>query len=147
MRGIHIPAIACSSLLVLSGCTPMTPTLYPNDHLQKVGGVQAERDVAECQALAEEWVKSGGQGAQIAKDTARNVGVGTAVGAASGAAGGAIYGDPARGAAAGAAGGAAAGLMGTLFGWMFSKSEPEPVYRNFVEKCLRDRGYDPIGWQ
>jgi hypothetical protein len=29
---------------------------------------------------------------------------------------------------------------------MFTKSEPEPVYRNFVEKCLRDQGFEPIGW-
>ena len=47
----------------------------------------------------------------------------------------------------GAAGGATAGLLGTMFGWMFRRSEPDPVYRNFVETCLRDKGYQPIGWQ
>jgi hypothetical protein len=30
---------------------------------------------------------------------------------------------------------------------MFSKSEPDPTYRAFVEECLRRKGYDPIGWQ
>ena len=34
-----------------------------------------------------------------------------------------------------------------MFGWMFQHQEPDPVYRNFVEKCLRDKGYEPIGWQ
>ena len=27
-----------------------------------------------------------------------------------------------------------------------ASSEPDPTYRNFVEKCLRDKGYEPIGW-
>jgi hypothetical protein len=148
MNKTHTVAVASlSGLLILSGCTPMRPTLYPNDHLQQVGSAQAQQDIADCEAQAEEWVKSGGQGAQLAKEGAKNVAVGTAVGAASGAVGGAIWGNPGSGAAAGAAGGATAGLLGTLFGWMFTKSEPEPVYRNFVEKCLRDKGYDPIGWQ
>lgn len=132
--------------LVLSGCSAMHPTLYPNEQYQKVGSAQADQDVADCEAKAEQYVKSGGQGSQVAMEGARNVGVGAAVGAAGGAVGGAIYGNPAEGAAAGAAGGATAGLVGTLFGWMFRKSEPEPVYRNFVEQCLRDKGYQPIGW-
>jgi len=123
------------------------PTLYPNEEYQKVGAAQADQDISDCESKAEQYVKSGGQGGQRAKEAARNVGVGAAVGAAGGAVGGAIYGNAGEGAAAGAAGGATAGLLGTLFGWMFSKSEPDPVYRTFVEECLRGKGYDPIGWQ
>ena len=47
-----------------------------------------------------------------------------------------------------AAGGAAVGgaAAGTVRGAMNS-GETSPVYKNFVQKCLRDRGYEVIGWQ
>lgn len=139
---------AAGTGLLLAGCTATHPTLYPNDQYQRAGQAQAEREVADCEARAKEYVKTGGgQGGQRAMEAGRNVGVGAVVGAAGGAVGGAIGGNPGQGAAVGAASGATAGLIGTLFGWMFQRSEPDPVYRNFVEKCLRDKGYDPIGWQ
>jgi hypothetical protein len=134
-------------LLTLPACSSKRPTLYPNDQYQKAGQAQAERDIEDCEDQADEYVKSGGQAGPRAKEAATNVGVGTAVGAASGAVGGAIWGNAGQGAAAGAAGGATAGLIGTLFGWMLRPApEPDPAYRSYVERCLRDKGYDPIGW-
>jgi hypothetical protein len=133
-------------LLAMPACSTVRPTLYPNEQYNKVGAAQADQDIAQCESQAEDYVKTGGQTGPGVAETAKNVGVGAAVGAASGAVGGAIWGNPGSGAAAGAAGGATAGLLGTLFGWMFSRSEPDPTYRNFVERCLRDKGYDPIGW-
>jgi len=65
------------------------------------------------------------------------------VGAASGAAVGAVLGDAGTGAAAGAAGGISRGLIGALF----DSNEADPVYRNFVDRCLREQGYEPIGWK
>jgi hypothetical protein len=135
-----------ATILVLPACSTTRPTLYPNAQYEKVGAAQADADIADCESKAKGFVKTGGYTGPGAAETARNVGVGAAVGGASGAVGGAIYGNAGEGAAAGAAGGATAGLLGTLFGWMFSKSEPDPAYRNFVEKCLRDKGYEPIGW-
>ncbi len=146
MTPTRMTALAVACLVGVMGCSATRPTLYPNEQYQKVGAAQADGDIADCEAKAKQYVKGGGQGGQMATEAARNVGVGAAVGAAGGAVGGAIYGNPGQGAAAGAAGGATAGLLGTMFGWMFSKSEPDPTYRNFVEKCLRDKGYDPIGW-
>ena len=29
---------------------------------------------------------------------------------------------------------------------MSGKSNPSPVYKRFVDRCLREKGYDPIGW-
>jgi len=137
---------ASCAVAALSGCAATHPTVYPNEQYQKAGAAQVDEDIAECEARAKEYVKTGGQGGQMAAETARNVGVGTAIGAGSGAVGGAIYGNAGEGAAIGAASGATAGVLGTLFGWMGRKSEPDPVYRNFVDQCLRDKGYDPIGW-
>lgn len=139
--------VAVVASLALAACSTSRPTLYPNEHYNSVGAARADQDVANCEAQAKEYVKSGGEGGRKAGEVARNVGVGATVGAASGAVGGAIGGNPGEGAAVGAAGGATAGLLGTMFGWMFQRNEPDPVYRNFVEKCLRDKGYEPIGWQ
>src|SRR5512139_4105372 len=138
-----MPVILALASLTLIACSATRPTLYPNDQYNRVGAAQADRDIAACEQQAQEYVKSGGKGGQMAGEAARNVGVGAAVGGASGAVGGAIGGNVGEGAAVGAA----AGLLGTMFGWMFQRSEPDPVYRNFVEKCLRDKGYEPIGWQ
>ena len=146
MRTRAFVASTTGFLLLFAGCSSLHPTLYPNEQYQKAGSAQAERDVADCEQRATEYVKSGGQGAQRATEAARNTGVGAAVGAAGGAVGGAIGGNPGQGAAVGAASGATAGLLGTMFGWMFQRSQPDPVYANFVDKCLRDKGYDPIGW-
>lgn len=69
---------------------------------------------------------------------------GAAVGAAAGAAGAAVYGgDIGRAAGTGAAAGAAAGAVRGGF----DAADPNPTYRRFVERCLRERGYDVIGWQ
>jgi hypothetical protein len=45
--------------------------------------------------------------------------------------------------AVGAATGATAGLLHGLW----SGTEPDPVFVNFVERCLREDGYEPIGWR
>ena len=47
-----------------------------------------------------------------------------------------------EGAAAGAAVGGTAGAVSGAF-----RNDANPAYRNFVQRCLRDRGYDVIGWQ
>jgi outer membrane lipoprotein SlyB len=145
-RGVGVPALL-ALLGIAASCSATHPTLYPNEQYQKVGSAQADRDVADCETKASQFVKSGGQGSQMTREGVRNTGAGAAVGAASGAVGGAIGGDVGEGAAIGAASGATAGLLGTMFGWMFRSPEPDPTYRNFVETCLRDQGYQPIGWQ
>lgn len=119
-----------------SGCGAQRPVLYPNAQVEK-GSSQA--DIDDCVARAQQYVDSGGQGKEVARDTA----IGAASGAAIGGVGGAIYGDAGRGAAAGAATGATAGLLHNVF----KASEPTPIFKNFVERCLRERGYETIGWQ
>jgi outer membrane lipoprotein SlyB len=125
--------------VLLAGCAAHNkPVLYPNAHLQKVGDIQAQRDIDECCRMADSYVKSN-PGGEVAGGAVK----GGVVGAAAGAAGGAVWGNVGRGAAGGAAVGAAAGATRGLF----KAAEPAPVYKNFVNRCLRDKGYDPIGWQ
>jgi hypothetical protein len=70
--------------------------------------------------------------------------VGAGVGAAGGAVGGAISGGAGIGAAIGAASGAVIGFLSSLFG---RRPGPNATYTNFVDRCLREKGYEPIGWQ
>jgi hypothetical protein len=35
------------------------------------------------------------------------------------------------------------GLLWSLVG----KKQPDPVYKNYVDRCLQQRGYDVAGWR
>ncbi len=133
--------LTCSMLLFLGACAGPKPVLYPNDHLEAVGEETAQQDIAECMEMAEAAgaTPEEDKGQQVAGSTV----AGGAVGAASGAVGGAIVGAAGRGSAIGAASGATAGLLRGLF----SRRPPSRAYTAFVDRCLLDRGYDPVGWE
>ncbi len=135
-----------SFVFSIASCSARRPVLYPNVQYEKVGDATAQRDIDDCLSRASQYVKSGGQSAQVAEKAGGHAAVGAGIGAATGAVGGAIAGNPGEGAAVGAASGATAGLLSSLFDSMSSK-EVDPVYNNFVDRCLRERGYDPIGWK
>jgi hypothetical protein len=125
----------------LWGCSGPKPILYPNPHLQTVGKEAADRDIAECRTVAKEAGSSPGHGkaGQVAGGTV----IGAGVGAASGAAGGAVVGAAGRGSAIGAVGGAVVGFLRGLF----RPSRPSHAYMGVVDRCLKERGYDPVGWE
>jgi hypothetical protein len=127
--------------MTLAACSTPRPVLYPNAQLTRVGDAAAQRDVDDCMQRAEQYVSSGGG---HAAQTATETGTGAAAGATIGVVGGAITGSPGEGAAVGAATGATAGLLHSLFS---GSHGPDSTYANFVERCLRERGYDPIGWR
>jgi len=134
-------------LLALTACSTQRPVLYPNSHLNQVGVGAAELDITDCMHRADGYGSSGGGSEQILERTAVGAGAGAAVGAAAGAAGGAVIGRAGPAAAVGAAGGGAAGATRGLIRSLFTKRAPSPVHKNFVNHCLRDKGYDPIGWK
>jgi predicted small lipoprotein YifL len=126
-------------IFALAGCgATKRPVLYPNNHLKTVGNIQSERDIDDCMQMAETYVKKN-QESKVAEGAVK----GGAIGAATGAAVGAVTGNFGRGLASGAAGGAAGGATWGLF----KAAEPSPVYKNFVNRCLREKGYEPMGWQ
>jgi hypothetical protein len=132
----------------LAGCAAQRPVLYPNEHYNTVGDAAARRDVDECMNRAQEFVKAGGADVQKAKEVAKQTGFGAASGAAIGAVGGAVGGGGAgTGAAVGAATGATAGLIHGLFGGFFGPESPDPVVANYVDRCLREKGYELVGWR
>ncbi|MEO5957101.1 MAG: glycine zipper family protein [Nitrospiraceae bacterium] len=137
-------ARSCGFLIIgflIAGCAAPKPILYPNAHLQQVGEEVADRDIAECREMATDAgaTASQGKGGQVAGGTA----AGGAIGSASGAVGGAVVGHPGRGAMVGAAAGATGGFLRRLF----RRSPPSNAYKQFVQRCLKERGYDPVGWE
>ena len=132
--------IILALVLALAGCArTQKPVLYPNARLRQVGHEQAERDIEECRTLASQYVES-----TAAKDIGKGAAVGAAGGAAVGAVGGAVSG---RGAGTGAAIGAATGATAGAVHGAVKQTAPSPVYKQFVNRCLRERGYDVLGWQ
>jgi hypothetical protein len=125
----------------LGGCAsaPPKPVLYPNNHMQTVGQAQADQDIAACRQLAHSSGVAENKDGEVGK---KAVG-GAAVGGAAAGAWGLVRGDAGQRALAGAAAGAAAG---TVRGGM-QATETSPIFKNFVNRCLRERGYEVIGWQ
>ena len=138
-RASALPWTTFAAALLLAGCAAQRPVLYPNDHYHAVGPAAADADVEACISLAEAHGNTADQSGKVATNTA----VGAGVGAAGGAAVGAVLGNIGRGAAAGAAGGAVTGLVRGLV----QANEPEPIFKRFVDQCLTERGYKPIGWK
>jgi hypothetical protein len=128
------------SALCVDSCAPK-PILYPNEHYREVGSETAQLDIDECQQRAKDAGATPSQGktGQVAGST---VG-GGAVGSAAGAVGGAVAGRPGRGAMVGAASGATAGFLRGLF----RRSPPSAAFKQFVQRCLTERGYEPVGWE
>jgi hypothetical protein len=132
-------AVSVALVGLAAGCATKRPVLYPNSHLEQVGAEAAKQDIDACLELASSADLEKSKAGEAAKSTA----TGAAVGGAAGAAGGAIMGSAGRGAGAGAAVGAVGGLARGLF----SASEPDPLYKSYVNICLSERGYRTIGWK
>ena len=130
--------------LALVGCaTPVAqPAFYPNAYYQQVGPAQAQADAAACAQLAQQSQVGG-----VNRIDAEHAAAAGATGVATaGVVGSVLSGghlrdmkDIAVGAVAIGAGGAAA----TAAGESVSGS---PLYRQFVQQCLAERGYHVIGW-
>lgn len=125
-----------------SGSAAPRPVLYPNAAFNRVGDVQAQNEVAACQARA----NTGGLRAEESSQVGQRAGEGAAVAGVASAVGALVFGrstesvlqSGARGAMIGGAAGASqAAVRG---------GRPNTVYRSFVQRCLGEKGFDVIGW-
>ena len=142
-----------SSVLVLGGLAGCAgtgasspsarPVLYPNATLQRVGDTQGRVAADACISKA---VSAGLTPDEKSNAVARGAGVGAATGAVAAALGALITGRGSDGVIrAGAAGGAVGGSAGAVQGALHN-DRPSSVYRNFVQRCLGEKGFDVIGW-
>lgn len=132
-------------VVFLAACSTAKPVLYPNTHLQSIGREAAEQDIEACRKEAE--AAGANEGNSKTEEVAKRTAVGAGIGAASGAVGGAISGSAGRGSMIGAASGATWGFLSGLFSLGSRSSEPAPAYKNFVNRCLQEKGYEVTGWQ
>jgi outer membrane lipoprotein SlyB len=120
-------------------CAAKRPVLSPNERFEAVGAAAAQQDIDDCLQK--------GAAAGYTSNSRGKVAGSTAVGAAAGAAVGAAMGAAAGRAGTGAAMGAAGGGTGDLIRGIFSSRDLDPVQRRFVDQCLKEKGYEVIGWQ
>jgi outer membrane lipoprotein SlyB len=142
-----LPKLSIVFILAVPGCASQRPVLYPNEQLKRVGMEAANRDIDDCLGRAENYVPSSGRAGKAVARAATDAATSATVGAAAGAAGGSIVGQAGTGAAIGGASSAAGGATRGLVRGLFSKPEPSPVQKNLVNRCLREKGYSPVGWE
>jgi len=124
------------------GCAGPKPILSQNAHYESVGERVAQRDIEDCRQRAD--AAGAHRNPSKVSRTARSTAAGGAIGGAAGAAGGAVLGHAGRGAGFGAASGAAAALMRSL---LFQRPATSHAHIAYVDRCLHDLGYEPVGWQ
>ncbi len=132
-----------SIVIALAACAGPEPILKSTTYLQLHGKDQAEREAAVCGLKAER------AGLQHGTNRSGNAGAGAALGVIGGAAVGAstgLIGGPTGIAIGAAAGGAVGGVLGLLAG-AYKALQPQQDYAAFVERCLKEKGYETDGWQ
>ncbi len=138
-----LPVLVVASVLVAGCATPIAkPAFYPNAHYQRVGAAQAQADAQACAELANQ-----SDVGAVNKVDAVRVGVAGAAGVAvAGTVGSVLKGNKpnvkniAAGAAAVGAGGAAATAAGQSVGG-------SSLFRQFVQQCVAERGYQVSRWR
>ncbi len=139
MNSARFVCITLVFFILIIGCAAKRPVLYPNNHFKQAGEMKVQEEIDACLQLAETSGAKADKGEEIAKNTAGAA----AIGGASGAAWGAFFGDAGKHAGAGAAAAAA----GALVHGAMKSGDPDVIFRGFVERCLREKGYEVIGWR
>ena len=135
--------------LLLSACattgpnsSSAKPVLYPNATLTRVGEAQGRSEADSCIAKA---AQAGLSPDQKTNEVGRRAGEGAAVAGVASVVGALITGRGSDVLRAGATGAAVGGSAGAVSG-AFHNDKASPVYRQFVQRCLSEKGFDVIGW-
>jgi outer membrane lipoprotein SlyB len=147
---LYAPAIMAIGLAASGGCTTTGPSspaarpvLYPNATLNRVGAAQGQAQADACISRA---LSAGLTPSEQTNAVGQRAGEGAAVGGVASAVGALITGRGVDGLLrAGAAGAAVGGSAGAVSG-AFHNDRPNATYRNFVQRCLREKGFEVIGW-
>lgn len=119
------------------------PVLYPNATLSRVGDAQGRMEVNACLSRAQ---ASGLSPTQNTHQVGRRAGEGAAIAGVASVVGALITGRGSEGVLrAGATGAAVGGSAGAVSG-AFHNDRPNSIYRNFVQRCLSEKGFEVIGW-
>lgn len=136
-------AVVVMLLIGLVACAGPEPVLKSNQRLLLYGKDTAEREVDLCRYKAEQ------AGLRHGTNRSSNAGAGAVIGLLGGAGVGAssgLVGGPTGVAIGAAAGGVVGGILGFLAG-SYKPVDPQPDYSLFVERCLKEKGYEVTGWE
>ena len=117
----------------------MIQTAELHGAVQQEGQTQARRDTDDCMALADSYSVSRTRDGEVSSKATS----GALIGGATAGAWGIVRGDAGERALAGAlAGGTAGAVKGGV-----DSTRISPTFQRFVDRCLRERGYEVIGWE
>lgn len=139
---LTLPALLAGCASTGPGSPSARPVLYPNATLNRVGEAQGRIEADSCMARA---TQSGLSPDQKTNEVGRRAGEGAAVGGVASVVGALITGRGSDVLRAGATGAAVGGSAGAVSG-AFHNDKASPVYRQFVQRCLSEKGFDVIGW-
>jgi hypothetical protein len=118
--------------------------LYPNAAYKAMGEMAAKQQVSQCMSLAQ---ASGLKPSDNAHSASSGAVLGATVAGVTGAVSGLVMGrgDLSQavqyGAKSAVVGAAAGGTRGAM------SQQPSSTYRQFVQRCVAEKGLDIIGWQ
>ena len=142
-------AVFCTALLTLGGCATTgsqssiaKPVLYPNSTLNRVGEAQGQAEAQACMSRAE---TAGLTPNLKSNEIERRAGEGAAIGGVTSTVGALVRGGTQGALRAAATGAAVGGSAGAVSG-AFYNDHPNATYRSFVQRCLKDKGFDMFGW-
>lgn len=146
---LSVPASLLIALVALAGCAATgsqspyaRPVLYPNAALNRVGEATARAEVDACMARAQ---SAGLSPVEQNNAVGQRAGQGAAVGGVAAAVGALVTGRNLDSIlTSGVAGAAVGGSAGAVSGAM--QSRPSGLYRQYVQRCVSDKGFDVIGW-
>ena len=131
--------------LLLAACAERRPVLYPNEAFMSADRSAIEYEINRCISLAKTY--TGDPDVERIRNAAEESALLSAAGAVAGTAIGAISGGVGQGAAIGAISGASGGITHGIVSRNQSWNESNALFRNFVERCLAERGLDTLGWK
>ena len=141
-----LSAIALATALAGCATTPPAanrPQLYPNATFNRIGESAANAEIDACLAKAQ---AAGHSPAANDNATAQGAARGGVMGGVAGVVGGLVTG---RGIEEslklGVASAAVGGAVGAAGGAM-RPTHVNPTYRNFVQRCVSEKGLEIIGW-
>ncbi len=130
--------ILIALLLLACPACAKKPVLYPNEQYREAGKAKVSEDIEYCMDFADKSVGKTSRGKTSVKTGVKGGLIGGAVGLGIGI----VTGSPGSSALAGAAGGAAGGAVGGAM-----QDNQDTLYKEFVERCLKEKGYEPMGWR
>ena len=139
MRVMKILVMLIVAALFLTSCAKMRPVVYPQDANAGATKAEIDRAIRECEEIA----RTGGSDFSASGDAAADVATNTGTSAAHRAANSAIYGGNVG---ASVASGSAHSAISSIGSSLRRSRQPDAAHRSIMSRCLRDKGYDVVGW-